>query len=193
MRTRLLAMMTAAVVFGGAAIVVSTPSIAAADAASSSHVGSADGYYQDADIGLPPHETNADRSAPGPDPAYLAPHVERDRGAPDRSPGGPTGEVSAAAAVTRCPAFVTWEDWVGGARVHAYVDFHPSDWCNGRHVKRAYVRLIRQCGPYYDTGRIYSYTAGSPNDTRLYSVSAWIFDSVLWSCNTNTYYGYEYF
>lgn len=99
----------------------------------------------------------------------------------------------AQAATNRCPAFVTWEDWLGGARVHAYVDFHPSDLCNGRHVKRAYVRLVRKCGPYYDTGRIYTYTAGSASDTRLYSVSAWIFDSVLWSCTTNTYYGYDLF
>jgi hypothetical protein len=99
----------------------------------------------------------------------------------------------AQAATYRCPAFVTWEDWLGGARVHAYVDFHPSDICNGGHVKRAYVRLIRQCGPYYDTGRLYTYTAGSPWDTRLYSQSAWIFDSTLWWCNTNAYYGYEYF
>jgi hypothetical protein len=102
----------------------------------------------------------------------------------------PSGTVTAA--TTRCPAFVTWEDW-GGSRVHAYVDFHPSDWCNGRHVKRAYVRLIRQCGPYYDTGRIYTYTATSTSDTRLYSVSAWIWDSPLWGCNTNTYYNYDYF
>ena len=93
---------------------------------------------------------------------------------------------------TRCPYFRSWEDW-GGSRVHAYVDFHPSDLCNGHHVKRAYVRLIRQCGPYYDTGRIYTYTASSPSDTRLYSVEAWIFDSPIWSCNTNTYYGYDYF
>lgn len=102
------------------------------------------------------------------------------------------GAQSAQAATYRCPAFVTWEDW-GGARVHAYVDFHPSDICNGRHVKRAYVRLIRQCGPYYDTGRLYTYTASSSSDTRLFSISAWIYDSALWWCNTNTYYGYDYF
>lgn len=104
--------------------------------------------------------------------------------------------LSSTAAVTamtsRCPAFVSWEDY-GGARVHAYVDFHPSDLCNGRHVKAAYVRIIRQCGPYYDTGRIYTYTASTIIDTRLYSVSAWILDSPLWWCNTNTYYGYDYF
>jgi hypothetical protein len=103
------------------------------------------------------------------------------------------GIQSAQAATYRCPAFVTWQDWVGGARVHAYVDFHPSDICNGRHVKDAYVHLIRQCGPYYDPGRDYTYTASSPSDTRLYSVSSWIFDSVLWYCNTNAYYSYDYF
>lgn len=112
-----------------------------------------------------------------------------------RSSGNAPAPAAAGVFATayRCPAFVTWEDWLGGARAHAYVDFHPSDICNGRHVKDAYVRLIRQCGPYYDTGRIYTYTAGSASDTRLYSVSAWIFDSVLWSCNTSTYYGYDYF
>jgi hypothetical protein len=103
------------------------------------------------------------------------------------------GAQSAQAATYRCPAFVTWQDWVGGARVHAYVDFHPSDICNGRHVKDAYVHLIRQCGPHFDPGRDYTYTAGSTSDTRLYSVSSWIFDSVLWGCNTNAYYGYDYF
>jgi hypothetical protein len=96
-------------------------------------------------------------------------------------------------AASRCPAFVTWQDWIGGARVHAYVDFRPSDTCNGRHVKKAYVRLIRRCGPSYDTGRLYTYTASSPTDTRLFSMSAWIFDSVLWGCRTDTLYGYEYF
>ena len=119
---------------------------------------------------------------------YLSAHIDKGRGS--GSPSVTLGQMAAAA--TRCPAFVTWEDW-GGSRVHAYVDFHPSDLCNGRHVKRAYVRLIRQCGPYYDSGRIYTYTAGSASDTRLYSVSAWIYDSIIWSCNTNTYYGYDYF
>lgn len=103
------------------------------------------------------------------------------------------GAQSAQAVTYRCPAFVHWEDWVGGARVHAYVDFHPSDVCSGRHVKDAYVHIVRQCGPYYDPGRWYTATAGSPSDTRLYSVSGWIFDSVIWGCNTNTYYAYDYF
>ena len=119
---------------------------------------------------------------------YLSTHVDKDRssGPPSVLPGQLTP------ATTRCPAFVSWEDW-GGSRVHAYVDFHPSDLCNGQHVKRAYVRLVRQCGPYYDTGRLYTYTASSTSDTRLFSVSAWIYDSIIWSCNTNTYYGFDYF
>lgn len=119
---------------------------------------------------------------------YLFTHIERDRSA------GPQSMIASTttAAATRCPAFVSWEDW-GGARVHAYVDFRPSDLCNGRHIKVAYVRLIRQCGPYYDSGRIYTYSATSASDTRLFSVSAWILDSPLWWCNTNTYYGYDYF
>lgn len=96
-------------------------------------------------------------------------------------------------AATRCPAFVTWEDWLGGARVHAYVDFRASDVCDGRHVKAAYVRLIRNCGPFYDTGRLYTSTASSPSDTTLRVKSTWIFDSILWRCSTATYYGYDFF
>lgn len=83
--------------------------------------------------------------------AYFSAHLERNRSS--ALPSMLSGTVAAAA--TRCPAFKSWEDY-GGARVHAYVDFHPSDLCNGRHVKRAYVHLIRQCGPYYDSGRIYT-------------------------------------
>jgi hypothetical protein len=106
------------------------------------------------------------------------------------------GVVQAKSAVTvtnRCPAFVTWEDWLGGARVHAYVDFHPSDLCYGRHVKRAYVRIWRTCWPAYDSGRVYTPTASSPSDTRLYSVSKVAFDSPRWGCKTNTNYDYETF
>lgn len=100
---------------------------------------------------------------------------------------------STAAAASRCPAFVSWQDWFGGARVHAYVDFRASDVCAGQHVRRAYVTIVRECGPYFSTGRIYTSTATSTSNTALRSVSAWIFDSVLWKCVTRTYYGYEYF
>lgn len=100
---------------------------------------------------------------------------------------------AASAATNRCPAFVTWEDWIGGARVHAYVDFRASDICNGRHVKKAYIRIMRSCGPGVDTGRKYTATARADTDSQLYSVSEVVFDSVVWRCNTNTYYGYEYF
>jgi hypothetical protein len=98
-----------------------------------------------------------------------------------------------AQAATKCPAFSSWEDWIGGARVHASVSFRASDICNGKHVKNAYVRLIRQCGPYLDTGRIYTSTAPSASNTALRSASVWIFDSVLWNCTTRAYYGYNYF
>src|SRR6266567_1051006 len=66
------------------------------------------------------------QSAEAANSKYLSTHVDRDRssGSPSVLPGQMT------AAATRCPAFVTWEDW-GGSRVHAYVDFHPSDLCNG--------------------------------------------------------------
>ena len=100
---------------------------------------------------------------------------------------------SMAAATNRCPAFVHWEDWLGGVRVHAYVDFHPSDLCNGRHVEDAYVHITRSCGPAFDSGRIYTARASSPSDTRLYSVSKVAFDSLLSGCRTNTNYGYDYF
>lgn len=143
------------------------------------------GFYGDASLAAPKLKQPEAGSVSS---KYLSAYVERNLSSGQQLKLSGT----AAAAVTRCPAFVSWEDW-GGTRVHAYVDFHPSDLCNGRHVKAAYVRLIRQCGPYFDTGRIYTYTASSPSDTQLYTVSAWIFDSPIWSCNTNTYYGYDYF
>ena len=145
------------------------------------------GYYGDASL-LGPRLVQPESGAVS--SAYLSTHIERDRSSVLQSV--PSDTMVAAATATRCPAFVSWEDW-GGSRVHAYVDFRASDLCNGRHVRKAYVRLIRQCGPYFDTGRIYTYTASSPSDSALHYISAWIFDSPLWWCNTNTYYGYEYF
>jgi hypothetical protein len=145
------------------------------------------GFYGDASLAAP-RLVQPELGVVG--SAYLSTHIEKNRSSVPQSM--PLGMVGAAVTATRCPAFVSWEDW-GGARVHAYVDFRPSDLCNGRHVKVAYVRLIRQCGPYFDTGRIYTNTASTQSDTRLYSVSVWILDSPLWWCNTNTYYGYVYF
>ena len=145
---------------------------------------------QEAHAGIPTAARVGASESSTASPAYLSVQVHRDRGS---GAGAGVGSAIVTPATARCPAFVTWEDWLGGARVHGYVDFHPSDTCNGRHVKDAYVRLVRQCGPYYDTGRLYTYTAGSSSDTALYSVSAWIFDSLLWGCNTNVYYGYNYF
>jgi hypothetical protein len=143
------------------------------------------GFYQDAAIAAP---TVGQSPLGRTGSRYFSATVERSRSlVPSVKVVGTT-----ATSTTRCPAFVSWEDW-GGSRVHAYVDFHPSDLCNGLHVKAAYVRLIRMCGPYYDTGRIYTNTATSTSDTQLYSVSVWIFDSPLWSCVTKTYYGYDYF
>ncbi len=144
------------------------------------------GFYSDAGLAAP----RFGQSEPGIfSSAYVLTHIERNRSTELQSSQGMGGDTTTS---IRCPAFVSWEDW-GGARVHASVDFRPNDLCNGRHVRKAYVRLIRQCGPYFDTGRIYTYTASSPYDTALYFVSAWILDSPLWWCNTNTYYGYEYF
>lgn len=143
------------------------------------------GFYGDASLAAP----KLQQSAAGPfSSKYLSAHVERNVSSGQQLKLSGT----AAATVTRCPAFSSWEDW-GGARVHASVAFAASDLCNGRHVKAAYVRLIRQCGPYYDTGRIYTDTASSTSDTQMRGVSVWIFDSPIWWCNTNTYYGYDYF
>lgn len=126
----------------------------------------AQGFYGDVSLGAP----RLQQPLPGVfGSEYMSTHLERGISASLQS----TSSVMASSAVasTRCPAFVSWEDW-GGSRVHAYVDFRPSDLCNGRHVKVAYVRLIRQCGPYFDTGRLYTYTASSASDSRLYSISA---------------------
>jgi hypothetical protein len=105
----------------------------------------------------------------------------------------PTPNPSSAPAANHCPAFAHWEDWLGGVRVHGYVSFRPSDTCNGRHVKRAYIHIIRKCGPYRDFGRWYTQTATSQSDKRLFKVSGWVFDSLVSHCNTNVYYGYSYF
>lgn len=144
------------------------------------------GFYQD--VGLPAPKLGQNTLG-SKDSRYYSTTVERNRGTE------PQMKVSgmATTSATRCPVFSSWEDWWGGARVHASVVFSPSDLCNGHHVKAAYVRLIRRCGPYFDTGRIYTYTASSTSDTRLYSVSAWIFDSPVWGCVTATNYGYDYF
>lgn len=145
------------------------------------------GYYGDASL-VGPRLVQPDQAIASSE--YFSTHIERERSSGLQSMAtGTGGEVITA---TRCPAFVSWEDW-GGARVHAYVDFRASDLCNGRHVKVAYVRLVRQCGPYFDTGRIYTNTASSQYDTVLHSVSAWIFDSPIWGCTTRTFYGYDYF
>lgn len=147
----------------------------------------AQGFYGDASLAAP-RLVQPDLGVVG--SAYSSAHIEKNRSTVPQSM--PSGTMAAAVTATRCPAFVSWQDW-GGARVHAYVDFRASDLCNGRHVKAAYVRLIRQCGPYFDTGRIYTYTASSQYDTTLYSVSVWIFDSPIWSCTTRSFYGYDYF
>jgi hypothetical protein len=105
----------------------------------------------------------------------------------------PTPASTPAPSSNHCPAFTHREDLLGGVRVHAYVGFRASDTCNGRHVKDAYIHIVRECGPRKDPGRWYTNKASSPSDTRLHSVSGWIFDSVVSGCNTNTYYGYDYF
>lgn len=98
----------------------------------------------------------------------------------------------AANAATRCPSFSTWEE-LGGTRRHASISFKPVDLCNGRHVKRAYVVLSRSCWPAVNTGRVYTASASSPSSSSTYSISKNVWDSPVWSCNTNAYYGWDYF
>jgi hypothetical protein len=105
----------------------------------------------------------------------------------------PSPEATPSPSANHCPAFAHWEDWLGGVRVHGYVSFRPSDTCNGRHVKRAYIHIIRTCGPYRDFGRWYTQTATSQSDNRLFKVSGWAFDSLISHCNTNVTYDYSYF
>lgn len=117
---------------------------------------------------------------------------------PAPSPGATPNPTPApnplpAPAANHCPAFKHWEDWLGGVRVHGYVSFRPSDTCNGRHVKSAYIHIVRSCGPYLDFGRWYTQTATSQSDNRLFSVSGWAFDSLISHCNTNVSYDYRYF
>lgn len=92
----------------------------------------------------------------------------------------------------RCPTVTKWET-LWGAQWHATVDFRPSDLCNGRNVKRAYVRLKQYCWPYNDSGRVYTATASSPRDSRVYRAYTWVWDSPNWGCITEDFFGYELF
>lgn len=122
-------MMAFAFVFGASMVQAATPAVG-------------QGLYEGVSTAVPRLEQSEPIAASD---KYFSTYIQRDRSS--ELPSMLSGTVAAAA--TRCPAFVKWEDW-GGARWHAYVDFRPSDLCDGRHVKRAYVRLIRECGPYYE-------------------------------------------
>lgn len=93
----------------------------------------------------------------------------------------------------RCPRFMQW-DTQHGFRWNVSVEFRATDLCEGRHVKRAYVRLINRCPVgSFDTGRVYTRYAVSPNDTRLYKVKKTKYDSLLPNCDTEPRFGYEFF
>lgn len=89
-----------------------------------------------------------------------------------------------------CPRGSVWESGIGGAWVNARIEFRATDICNGVHVTRAYVRIVRQCGPYKDSGRQYVY-ASSVNDSTLRWIQIGMGDSILWWCQTNGYYGWD--
>ena len=141
------------IVLGFLAVIISSPLFARAEGSVQTPPAAGQGFYGDVTLAVPKLEQSKMGTT---DSKYFSTNVDRNISLGPQS--NLSGTAAAAAAATRCPAFVKWQDWWGGARWHAYVDFHPSDWCNGRHVKRAYVRLIRRCGPYYDTGRIYTYS-----------------------------------
>ncbi|MBP3222458.1 MAG: hypothetical protein J6M18_00835 [Actinomycetaceae bacterium] len=80
-----------------------------------------------------------------------------------------------------------WEDWIGGARVHASIQFQPSyadHYWSGKYTKQAKhavqgsVTLSRQAGP-----SLYkkAYTARySRNYKGVVKKEIWAFDSILW-------------
>jgi hypothetical protein len=97
-----------------------------------------------------------------------------------------------ASAATRCPQVYNWQDW-GGSRVHIKVEFRAADLCNGRHVKRVYVKLWRTCWPAVDTGWIASPTASSPSSTTTLNAYKMVYDSPNWGCNTRSGWDWTYF
>lgn len=101
-------------------------------------------------------------------------------------PSAPTAQ----AATDRCPVGSVWESGIGGAWVNARIEFRATDICNGAHVTRAYVRIIRRCGPYKDSGRQYVY-ASSVNDSSLRWIQIGMGDSILWWCQTDGFYGWD--
>lgn len=92
-----------------------------------------------------------------------------------------------------CPKFIYWQDWLGGVRWHASISFRASDLCEGRHVKRAAVRLYRECWPSMDSGMVWTSDATSVNDTAVRTVSIVRFDSLVPGCNTRKAFMYNYF
>lgn len=102
------------------------------------------------------------------------------------------GASPASATTYACPRFTSYEDWLGGARVHAQVSFRASDVCNGRHVRQAWVRIWRTCWPSVDSTK-YTSVASSTSDGSVRSTSLVLFDSPVWSCVTHAGYSYRTF
>lgn len=101
------------------------------------------------------------------------------------------GPSTPAEAAYACPRFSTWEEWGGAWRV-AKIEFRATDTCEGRNVRWAAVKLIRQCGPYKDSGWHYTY-APSRYSTQLNWVQIGMGDSILWGCRTDAFYNWGYY
>lgn len=99
----------------------------------------------------------------------------------------------------RCPHVYSYQHGWGGLYTTAGVNFQADDLCNGRHVKRAYVRVQQsgpkwRCQPWSDTGRVYTGTAGSSHEDRWrWSHVSSVVDSSLWGCTLTVWRNWEYF
>ncbi len=94
------------------------------------------------------------------------------------------------------PVFTTRETEAGWKH-HAARTFRAYNVYDGLHVRRVWVRLVRECAVWDDgdTGRVYSAYAKSPSDTTTYSVETSLYDGP-WpgsACTVRSSYGTEYF
>lgn len=76
-----------------------------------------------------------------------------------------------------------------------HVQIRASYYDNSRHALRAYQRFIRSAGPSLDTGRMYTSSASSNQDSTLRQRDDLVWDSPFWGdqYTTHYYYGFEWF
>ncbi len=84
-----------------------------------------------------------------------------------------------------------WETLLG-ARWNGYVQIQASFNDNGRHARRGFHRFTREAGPPLDTGRLWTSTATSRNDSTIRSRQDSVWDSPLWGDRYTTRYNWNF-